>query len=79
MRMHRRSCSLYLFRVVHSVVLDLLQRSVKEVCDRRGEKGKLHLLKNRTHEGEESWNQSRKQHMLSGTQDRWWLRTFTTV
>lgn len=46
----------YLFLGGLSTRLDLLQCSVKEVSDRHREKGKLQLLKNRTHKGEESWN-----------------------
>lgn len=55
MWMHTHGQS-HLLLAVHTVGLDLLQCGVKEVCDRFREKGKLHLLHNWSHKGEESWN-----------------------
>lgn len=46
---------LYLLLACYSSRLDLLQRRIKEVSDRFRKKGKLHFLKNRSKEGEESW------------------------
>lgn len=57
--MHRQP---YLFLAVLSIRFDLLQRTVKEVCDRWREKGELQLLKNRTHKGEESWKLAETQY-----------------
>lgn len=54
---HRQN---YLLFAGLSVGLDLLQCSVKEVCDRLGDKRKLHHFKNRSHEWEESWNKAER-------------------
>lgn len=52
---HGHTYRLYLLLVCFSSRLDLLQRRIKEVSDRFRKKGKLHFLKNRSEEGEESW------------------------